>query len=279
MNPSRLLLIATATCVIPLGAQTPPTPTPTATPAASVVAKLPADAPADFPYSLQGFFGKAGSDEISLREKSTGISAWIKPGKKIGGWKLERADAASGIAILTDGTRRITLRRAKEQPPVAVPVIAPESSPEAELKSEEDSVVFKKLKAFEKNPKIKEVMNQITNDAMEEIKRTRPDLLNKDGNLDESNPSAQNQMMDAMRRNLAKNTSEESRQFAPVGNSLLDAMRTVGSAPVYDRNAGTEAMAEFQKKSEAYGLKIAREADRIYLERYGKDSPETLPAR
>src|SRR6218665_3859232 len=71
-------------------------------------------APENFPLTLRGFFGKGDKAEISVQDKSSGKSVWLKPGETNAGWKLETADASTGRAVFSQGARRVRVFQAGE---------------------------------------------------------------------------------------------------------------------------------------------------------------------
>lgn len=251
-----------------------------------------------FPLSLQGLFGKDGKPEVSLRDKTTGKSAWLKPGDSFGGWKLESVDVKSGLAVLTQGGRRLALRQAGE---MQAETDSNEKSVAQKLESRDESVVWKKLKALKGN----DLAANLSEKSKDLLRKSHPEFFGKDGQFYDEKPGAIIAQAAEMKRLLDADSTPEADAARPLLTAMFDAVeRTQPLAkPLPSESTRAELDAEqaandkqlatpmsdekraelvaqissarmkkhdqlrFEKRAEI--VRIYEEADRIYLERNG----------
>jgi hypothetical protein len=216
-------------------------------------------AKSDFPYTLQGVFGLPGQADASLRAIGSDESVWVKPGKKIGGWTLVGVDPVNGVAVLSMGARRVTLRLAGSK--AGSP--GPDSGATEGFNGK--PLVFKKLDALRQKKddrKVYDFMVEAESKTFELMKKTHPQFIRVDGASTElliQKPGASLAQHLTYYNRMLESKTPEADAVRPMVEALRDA-----SLRVLPTEGATELTEE-----QIWGKKIDmwREADRIYKQR------------
>lgn len=269
MRPFSRIIFLPVMAAVALAAETTPVQT-TPQPVARIE-----KAPDGFPLSLQGFFGKGAQVEASLREKTTGKSAWLKPGDTFGEWKLENADAESGRVVLSSRKRRVTLLQAGETP---AETNSEEKTGTPKLKSMEDSVVRKKVDAILNDEKGMNLFGGLMKQSEDILRKSHPEYLDKNGQFNDQAPGASMAQAAEMKRLLEADSSTEAAAVRPVLTAYFDAIvrtqylaKALPSAGLPEGNAMEKRikLKRWISERDSESLRALEEADRIYLERTG----------
>lgn len=260
MKPHRLLLAATLLAAVVTARAADPAPASAKAPAKTPAARAVENAPENFPLTLRGFFGKGDKVEVSVQDKTSGKSVWLSPGSTHTGWKLESADATTGRAVFSQGTRRVNLSQAVEshQAPVEV---AESAMPK--LKSKEDSVVLKKMTELLKDPKYGQLFGSLCEKSELALKNSHPEYFNEVGNFDERKPGAFADMSIEMKRQFLEQNSPEAESLKAVMVPLFDASIKI---PPYGA-AGENPKAMTPETEEREELRTLELADELYRQR------------
>ena len=236
----------------------------TATPAASVKVESAGDT---LPFTLQGFFGKPGAVEVSFRDKTTGATAWVKPGKSFSGWTVESVDTAKGTVVLAASGRHMLLQKAKEDEP-SVEVSA------SRLKTKEESLVWKKFMELEKNPEVEKFFRDSLKEADRRVKEKHPEFDDENGKLRSPEPAGYMPTRIAeWKRVLLEEKTPSVVKAAPILGSIMDGFLQAGPYPKWTEENKNQHWDQIQ----LYELKAFEAADRIYLARYGKIDTAPVP--
>ena len=227
--------------------------------------------PANFPFTLQGFFGTGDGIEVSLRDKSSFKSVWLKPGESFGKWKLERADEKAQSARFVSGDQRVELRLAGE---ITV-------DPSGRFDWMKDSItgrrfwtIFRTHRASAR--KYTSIMIQVGKDIIKE----HPEFQSAStpGIIDYKNPEAAALYGAGVRRELSASTDPDLLLLKDAELAMMDARTTVRPRDDdgKDLPAANEADQMANKDSE-WLRRVCAEADRLYLSRGGSPTLEDLP--
>jgi hypothetical protein len=238
-------------------------------------------APADFPFTLQGFFGKGADVQVSLREKSSSRSLWLKPGEIAGKWKLESADGkASNAVFILDG-RRVELRLAGER--AGTPTL-PDLSKLSIVERRRATIMLTHRASYQKfGPIFVRLLQKILSEHPEYQDATLPrDISVK---IDLLNPKAAALIAEGLRREFSASTDPDILLISNIELSMMDAL--ADSPPSADEAAAMRAQLHpssdpetarsMNEISAAYSRRLAAETDRLFLSRGGSPTLDDLP--
>jgi hypothetical protein len=252
----RSFLLSISVLTVAVSLQAAPSVTPTSEPAKTAPAVQVAEkASENFPLTLRGFFGKGDKTEISVQDKPSGKSVWLKPGSSHSGWKLESADAATGRAVLSQGERRVSVLQAGETHGVHA----------QKLKSMADSVVMQKFIAIMEDSACAEVWSTANKEACATLRASHPEFFDKEGHIDYQKPGAVfAESAEIKRRLLAANT--------PAGESVKAVMVPMLDATIMVYPAGSTGDTVKPKSDEelrGIASRVYELADELYYQRTG----------
>ncbi len=229
-------------------------------------------ASSDFPFTFQGLFGKGANAEISLRDKTTSRSIWLKTGASAGKWKLENIDTKTARATFTSGNRRVELRLAGEGfRDATLPVPAGES------------IVHKRLGLALKGSQVLSQkysdLHHRASEQLGEIFRAHPEYLKESDS--EYPPKHTQVLLQELRREYESSDDPDIARIKAVELAAIDAQ--LNTQPT------DEERDAFMKKNLpnrrpdtlpiliAFQRRVDAEADRLYLTRGGSKTTDDLP--
>lgn len=235
---------------------TAPTPTKISAEAPAPGVKTIGKAPADFPLTLRGFFGKGDKAEISVQDKSSGKSVWLKPGETNAGWKLETADASTGRAVFSQGARRVRVFQAGESREPARP----------RLKSIKDSSVMQKLAELGKNEACRKLIDSMRSEALGAVLKNHPEWDDSQG--------MPNYIVAAMcaeeKRLLLAQAGPEAEALKPILIPIYDSQIAAKTRDPNGVEKEEESMTKVEREqAEQAELLVYEHADELYRQRTG----------